>query len=214
MPKLTEDERLRRQAARKADAKNAKLVARAGPLFADQIPAEEFTTPAAEYRAIRLSWAQCPRGVEAAALARVDWNWDLYVVRRLAKAHMRPEDFAVADRRMRDFGDTMRFWRNLLVHGHRIVLDYERISHGMKQVVLPPNQERRHELVLQIEKVELRERLVWPPEGWTPPLTEQQLDELLGVPPYVEYGGAVDPLGLADGPAATMEERDAREPDR
>lgn len=55
--KLTEDEKLRRRAAKKADARNAKLVAQAGPLFADQIPAEEFTNADDEYWRQRQSWA-------------------------------------------------------------------------------------------------------------------------------------------------------------
>jgi hypothetical protein len=37
---------------------------------------------------------------------------------------------------------------------------------------------------------------VWPPEGWTPPLTEAELNELLATPPAQEHFDAVDPLGL------------------
>jgi hypothetical protein len=47
-----------------------------------------------------------------------------------------------------------------------------------------------------IERIELRERLVWPSEGWTPPLTEADLHELLATPPAHEHPNAVDPLGL------------------
>jgi hypothetical protein len=60
--------------------------------------------------------------------------------------------------------------------------------------VIPAGPDQGQQLL--IERVELRERLVWPPEGRTPPLTEAELHELLATPPAPEHADAVDPLGL------------------
>lgn len=196
--KLTEDEKLRRRAARKAEATNAKLVEQAGPLYADQVAPEEFTTAEDEYRKARLSWAQAPRGHEAAYLGRVDWRWDLYVIRRLAKQHMSQKDFAIADRAMDRHGDSMMFWRNLLLGRQRIVLSYWRHVYGCKWNEPSPYYDGPPFITERL--VEVGEALVWPPEGWAAPLSKEQLDSLLAIPPYLEYGAEVDPLGLAGQP--------------
>jgi hypothetical protein len=177
---------------------NAKAREQAGPLFADQV---EQTTATEQYWRWRKVKAMAPGGYQGAELERVNWRWDLYVLRRIARQVMTPEDFATADAR-RWKGPELPFWRDVLLGRRRMVLDYERISHGYRPllnadgtpfVILAGPDKGQHVL---IERVELRERMLWPPAGWTPPLTEAELKELLATTPALEHPSAVDPLGL------------------
>jgi hypothetical protein len=83
-----------------------------------------------------------------------------------------------------------------------MVLDYERIRYGYRPMVnaegtpfvIPAGPDKGQHVL--IERVEMRERLVWPLEGWTPPLTQAELNGMLATPPAREHPDAVDPLGL------------------
>jgi hypothetical protein len=175
---MNEDTRIRRQAARKAEAKNARLEAEAGPLFVDQIDASEYTDPEAEYWRIRRSWALAPRGHDAAELGRVDRRWDLRCLRRLAARVMAPADFAAADAH-RWHGDDADFWRDVLTGRRRMVLSYWRHVYGVRRGV-----ERR---------IEVGEDRVWPPDGWWAPLDLAEFYRLTATPPALDHPGAVDP---------------------
>lgn len=206
--RLTEDEKLRRRAARKAEAKNARLRADAGPLYADQVPAEEFTGPQAEYWAMRRSWAEGPRGHEAAYLAGIDWKVDLLLLRNQARRVMSPADFATADAAQDRHGDRARFWRNILTGGQRLVLSHWRHVYGVKTVVpqrFPAPSWTAYlsgEPFMVENRVECGEKLVWPPAGWQAPFTPEALDQWFRdlVPEPRELPGQVDPLGLARHP--------------
>ncbi len=197
MARMTEDERIRRQAARKADAKNAKLLASAGPLFAEQVPAEEFTDADAEYWKKRQSFATSPRGEEAGYLARIDFQWNLRAVRRIALAAMGQEDYAVAVQMDDKHGDRLMYWRGVLLGQRRMTIGFERIVKGWKPCYLPPNQYRKEETMFYMEDVEVRPTLAWPPEGWRPPLTAEEFDRLVKVPEAQEAEQTVDPWNLA-----------------
>jgi hypothetical protein len=207
MPRLTDDAKLRRRSQRKADAINAKLVASAGPLYADQIPADEFTSAEREYWRTRRMDMEGGRGQGAADLGGADWRWDLFVLRCVARRHMSPADFAIADAASDKHGERQHFWMNLLCYGQRIVLSYWRHVYGCMSVRLErwpaPHwtaalDGEHGELVHCVEKrVEVGEALVWPPAGWTPPLTRAQLDALLSIPPPADFAGAVDPWNLS-----------------
>lgn len=188
MPRLTDAERYWRQAERKAAAMNARAREQAGPLFADQV---EQTTPAAEYWRWRQLKAQATGGTSAAELQRVGRRWSLYVLRRIARAHMSPEDFAAADSQ-RWAGDSLDWWRKGLLGQARLVLSYERVSLGRRPVYAADGRP-----LCEVERVELREAIVSPPPGWQPPLTGAELDALLIESAYDMGQYDVDPLNLA-----------------
>lgn len=213
MPKakksLTTDEKLRRRAARKAEATNARIKADAGPLYADQVPAEDFANATDEYWRIRKSWADCQRGHEAAYLADVDHKVDLMIIRNLARRVMPPADFALAVEKDGQFGSRMDFWRNILLGRRRIVIHYDRVSHGWRPVFRDPAavnccEHKCHRCESRslghYEKVTLAESLVWPPAGYQAPMTPEQLESHLSLPMPVDWPGQVDPLGLSKVP--------------
>jgi hypothetical protein len=206
-PLLAEDEKVRRRAARKAEFINAKLRDDAGPLFASQIPREEFTDAVREYWRSRRNWAIAPHGPSAAYLSGIDWKVDLLILHNLARRVMSAADYAIAASKERQHGDTHRYWRNILLGQQRIVLDYERRSRGwnpcFRDLVALACCEHgcwkcESKLIAYIEKTEMRESLVWPPEGWTPPLTPEQFDTLTAIPPANDFAPAIDPLGLIE----------------
>lgn len=191
--RLTEDEKLRRRAARKAAAINARIKADVGPLFVEQVPAEELTNTNAEYWRIRKSFADCPRGEEAAYLGGIDAKVDLMIIRNLARRVMPAADFALAVEREDRFGSRLDFWRNILLGRKQIVLRYWRHVYGCRSITPyyggPP---------FMVEKrIEIGEALVWPPPGYQAPLTPEELAAYLMLPLPADLPGAVDPLGLA-----------------
>ncbi len=103
---------------------------------------------------------------------------------------MSPEDFAAADSR-RWAGDPLAWWRKVLLGQARLVLSYERVSLGYRAVHAADGR-----LLCEVERVELREAIVWPRANWRPPLDEGQLAELLTDTAYLGHPGAVDPWAL------------------
>ncbi len=189
---MTDTEKHVAQAQRKAEAMNAKAKAEAGPLFADQV---EQTTPAAEYWRWRRVKALAPSGEQAAELWHVGERWDIYVLRRIARQAMRPEDFKAADG-TRWTNDPKKFWRDVLLGRGRIVLSYWRHVYGCGSS--KPNQYHDGPPFIVEKRVEVGEGIVWPPPGWTPPLTEAELDALLVQPAALPFPNAVDPLRMAE----------------
>lgn len=201
---MTEDTKLRRRAARKAAKIQKREIDAAGPLFADQVELQ-VTTPEDEYWKIRRSWALAPRGHEAAYLGNVDYRWDLSIIRKLAMLIMSESDFEIADGKSDRFGSVMDFWKNIMIGQRRIVIDYTVVSHGWKPCWRDPETKAccqdgcskcESVLICYIEQRTMTERLVWPPEGYHPPLTKEQLDKYLELPLPQNFPGAVDPLGL------------------
>jgi hypothetical protein len=141
----------------------------------------------------------------AGELFQVGVRWSRYVMRRIARRVMHPRDFAAAAGKDRDFGEVLRFWRDILLGRRRLVLHYDRKSYGWspcglrEQVLCCEHGCNKCErpLICYVERVELTEAVVWPPPGWQPPLTEAELDALLVEPAY-DFGQCdVDPLNLA-----------------
>lgn len=203
-PLLTEDEKLRRRSARKAEAVNAKIKADAGPLYVEQIPPEELLTAEQQYWKYRHNPALGSGGHEGAYLAGVDWKVDVYLIRRLAQRFMSEKDYQIAVKASKNHGDEKFFWRNILLGRQRIVLSYWRHVYGVKEVRpqkfpgLSWTQYMSDE-PFQVEKhVEVGEALVWPPEGYIAPLTKEQLEAYLALPVPIDFAGAVDPLNLAN----------------
>lgn len=198
---MTEDERLRRQAIRKAERLNEKARDEAGPLFADQLDPAELTTPEAEYWKARRGWAcEGGKGADSAELWQVDQRWNRYVVRRVARRYMKPEEFAIAAERDRDFGSWDAFWRNILAGGPnvpRMMLAATRVSHGWKPVYSPTPREPDR-ILCYVEHIELIDRLIWPPADWTPPLTREDFDALIATPAAEDLVQPVDPWNLLE----------------
>lgn len=140
---------------------------------------------------IRKSWADAPRGMSAADLARVTRNLDLWVIRNIARQHMKLEDFEVAVSKEGEFGDRDRFWKSILTGTQRIVLSYYRHVYGCGWNKPSPYYSGPPFIVEK--RVECFEKLVWPPEGWQAPLTPQEFDVLTAIP----EPGAEDDGGLA-----------------
>lgn len=193
-PRMTEDVKARRRAARKAEAINARARAAAGPLFAPTLTAAELTTADDEY----WKWRRMKAveggggGEEAAYLWSVDRKVDLWLLRNLARRVLSPEDFAVADTH-RWHGDDLYFWRNILLGRQRIVLSYWRHVHGCKTVRF----EGRESIIEK--RIDVGENLVWPPPGWKPPFTPEELEAHLALPAAAMPAGVIplDSLNLA-----------------
>jgi hypothetical protein len=206
-PRLTEDQKLRRRAARKAAATNAKLKADAGPLFEHEIPKAEFVTPEQQYWKYRADYAcEGGKGNAAGYLYSVNHKVDVFICRMVAKRAMRAEDFAIADNK-RWVGDVLKFWKDVLTGQKQMVLGYDRISHGWKPCFrgerpTPPvcceHGCRYCERVIlcYVEVTDIVPTLTWPPAGWLAPLTSDGFDQLTAIPPAYEFGCQVDPLGL------------------
>jgi len=140
-------------------------------------------------------------GHEAGYLAGVDFKVNLWLVRKLARECMAPDDFQIADAKCRNFGDILRFWSDVLTGTRRMVIDWNRSSHGWKPCFREKDKVACCEhgcgrcesvLLLYIEQVTLTEKLVWPPAGWTPPLTKEQFKQLTAIPEAEEFAAAVD----------------------
>jgi len=210
-PRLTEDEKLRRRASRKAEAVNAKAI-RGAELFADQVP---LTTAAAEYWKARRGWALVPRGAEAACLGGIEDKIDLMLIRQLARAVMKAEDYALAVSKSNNYGSVLDFWRNILLGRRRLVIAYERVSLGWKPCFLDKAataccehgcRQCESKLIRYIESVQMTEKLVWPPAGYVAPMTAAELEARLGIPPAEEFAGQVDPLHLREATTVQLEE--------
>lgn len=206
LPELEEERRWRRQrmyAEAKAKRDNAKLEATV-PLFADQAK----TTPQAEYWKRRQAHAnRGGAGFAAASLANVDHRWNLRVVRGIARDHMSPEDFATADAASDRHGSVMDYWSNILTGRQRLVLDYTVVREGWFPCFDGPRptppvccesgcRKCEQRILTYIQKTTIAERLVWPPAGWPAPLTKEQFDALVAVPPAVDHPDAPDPWNL------------------
>ena len=175
-----------RKAERKAQAKNEKATAGI-PLFADQV---ELTSAKAEYWNYRLKiWGEGGGGHEAAYLWGVDQKVMLWLARQVAKRHMSPEDFALADRPgWHQAGDIMWFWRDVLTGRRRIVLSYWRHVYGCSHGTFEGKD------FITEKHVDVGEDRVWPPAGWQAPLTREQFEELTRITEPLDHPGAIDPL--------------------
>lgn len=204
--RLTDDEKLKRRASKKAQAINAKNLADVGPLFAheaDKVTANEV------YWDRRRAAAITQGGHEAGYLAGVEWRIDEYLLRLAARRVMSPEDYDLAVSKSRNFGSVIDYWRNILLGKRRIVIAYHKTIHGYRPCFRDPTAKtccehgcKRCEspILLYLEHSTLTESLVWPPEGYKPPMTAAELDAWLAVPVAMEFPGQVDPLGLAPYP--------------
>jgi hypothetical protein len=181
----TTDQIARRRIAKKVAARNAQA-REAAPLFAEQVPVE---TVEGEYWKWRRGKAMVQGGEAAAELWSVDRKWTLRMVRAIARQVMGQADFDIADS-CRWTGDVMMFWRDVLTGCRRIVLEWERIDEGMRTVAFSDGK------TLEIPRVTLREKRVWPDPGWVAPLTGEQFDRLVAPPVPLDFEGAVDPLNL------------------
>lgn len=196
-PLLTDDQKARRRAAAKAEAKNKKVQAEI-PLFADLV---EKAKPNDEYWAWRFGKAQegGGGGEEAAYLAGVDWRVDIWLMRKLAKQVMPPEDFALADAKRNDHGSQTSYWKYILTGRMRLVLKYWRHVFGVKtckpMYYGPPESVAScdHTPFMVEKRVEIGELVVWPKEGWTPPFKSfEEVEAALALPRALEFSGAVE----------------------
>ena len=80
------------------------------------------------------------------------------------------------------------FWTAILTTCKRVVLKAQRQETGETFEVKGQT----------IRKVKVIETEVWPPEGWMPPFTREQVDAMLTIAPPRDYPGTVDPLGLGE----------------
>lgn len=181
MGKQWDDARRWKEAQRKADKKNAKTEAEI-PLFAEQEPR---STAEAEY----WKWRSIHAHIEGAIghdsnekIFRKDWQ--IGVMKRIAAELLDAEQFAFMDGQ-RWKGDEWYFWRDVITGGRQVIASQERIAyHGPNPVFGRHEDGTRdfsHFITDLHERVELR-CTYWPPEGWTPPLTREQLATLLDIP--------------------------------
>jgi len=187
--KLTDDEKLRRRAARKAERINKRLKDDVGPLFEREIPKEEFTNASDQYWVSRRMWAE-GKGEGFAELDRFDRQMNLWLVRCIARKHMSPSDFGVCDAQ-RWTGDIMKFWRDVLTGQKRMPIGWNIQSHGWtpcfrdkSKVVCCEHGCRSCESVLicYVEKTTMTVALEWPAADFKAPLTLEEYDSLTTIP--------------------------------
>lgn len=192
--KLTEDEKLRRRAARKAEERNQKLKDDTGPLFEHEIPKEEFTSANDEYWHKRWVAAQTDSfgitgGAGAAYLMQVDYRMNLWMIRNIARKHMAAHDFEICDSQ-RWTGDIMKFWRDVLTGSRKMTIGWDITRHGYK----PCFRDKRpvccghgcrhceSVIIMYLEHTTMKPALEWPAEGWKAPLTPAEYDALTTIP--------------------------------
>ncbi len=185
---MTEDQKIRRRAARKADAENEKLREDVGPLFVEQIPTEDFTDANTEYWKARRQWAGV-KGEQAGWQHGMERKIDLFIVRAIARRHMTAADFDVCDK-AHWFNDKLDFWGDVLTGQRQMTIGWDKISHGYKPVyreeyaVCCEHGCHRCEsrILLYVEKIDMRVALTWPRPDWTPPLTSSEFKSLVTIP--------------------------------
>lgn len=197
--KLTEDEKLRRRAARKAEAINQRLRDDVGPLFIAEIPKDEFTNATDQYWVSRRAWAS-GKGEAFAELDRFDRQMNLWLVRCVARKHMTPADFEICDSQ-RWTGDIMKFWRDVLTGQKKMPIGWNAERFGWKPVFRDKDKVNccghgchwcESVMIGYIEQTTMTVALEWPAPGFVAPLTADEYDRLTTIPDCAEH-----PDGLA-----------------
>lgn len=185
-PLMTEEEKLARRHARKAEKINAKNRDAAGPLFADDIP----TVTADDMR--RLWFANVAGGVENMHAQEFPQGRPMAKFQerrlRLLAASVLGEDLtAKLDAyRMRTYPGPgteygFQFWLGILTTTRQLVFEWEREEYD------PPQQTAKR----------VSPKSVFPPPGYVPSFTREQLRAHIDPAKILECRVEVDPLGLA-----------------
>lgn len=201
--KLTEDEKIRRRAARKANAVNAKLRDDTGPLFEHEIPQEDFTNATDEYWSARQQWASGNKGTGAEDLLIVASRLDLFLVRCIARKHMSAADFATADENAHKYGPILDFWKNVITGRKKLTIGWNVTRHGHRPCFSPQAapvccehgcRYCESRILLYIEQTTMTPTLHWPAPDWQSPLTPEQFDALTTTPEPMdnEHGQELD----------------------
>lgn len=170
--------------------KAARLAAEdAGPLFAAEAVAEALAgvrTPEENYWRTRYMVA----GIMEDSEPRAGFHDDFLVgfLRRLAMREMSAETFAFLD--AKDWkGDELTFWKDVLTGSRTIDVRRERRSLGHFPFRWTDADGNEREQMMERVQVVVLE--TWPPEGWRPPFTRGEINEMLAVkpPPEQDDGG-------------------------
>src|ERR1700722_7074810 len=158
-------------ASKKIEAKAAKEL---GPLFADQVPVVDRAELQQERR-----WGLARNVEHLHEREGGQYALDILTIQRLedlARAHLPADTFtglhAYAYRVYPpgESGYKISFWSGILTGRQKVVFSVQRISHGFRDGEIQPG------IFSKIEKVQLIEDGVFPPEGWTPPFSREQLE--------------------------------------
>lgn len=182
-PKLTEDEKLQRQWERKAQKINAERVDEM-PLFAEQV---DLVTTEEMRRLWLRQKSLAGQGVSEFKGDKLLRQFALGRMRWFAAKFIDAETLAkLEEYRVRTYPPDhgYEFWQDVLTGGRKIVY----ACHGEPD----PTKTFGFRYV---------EDAVWPPPGWTPPLTKEQFYEMWPydkpeLKQYQDFRGAVDPWNL------------------
>jgi hypothetical protein len=184
----------RRQAAAKTvrETEAAAKQAAKAPLFRAQILAE-VRTPEENYERT-YGWHPGEGGGDREPYVGFFEDWQTVLLRCVALRVLDPEVYRVACAWSagRWFAFPVQKWTDLLLGRARIVLKRYRHVFGCTHSI--PSRYYDGPPFIVEKRVEIGDMVVWPPDGWQPPLTPEQLKELLAEPPP---GEQPDDGGLA-----------------
>ena len=178
---MTHHKKLVRRAEQKAARKNAKLKAEI-PLFADQVPA---STAIGEYWHTRFVKAGAIEGVEELMADRMLEQFHAGCLRQLAQRVLPAEAFERlnAEHWVQEAYPVM-YWTQILTTTKRHVLRYDREVFLGPFLTKGPKGPDHYS-----EKVRIIEAEVWPPAGWVPPFSAEQINDLLRIAPPLDHPG-------------------------
>lgn len=178
-----------RQARLKTE-RERKQVVKELPLFAEQA-LQEVRTPEENYWRTRMGKEMAGYGEPRAGFFE---DWDTVLLMALAKRHLPPGIYETAVVELgRKWGPPKWYWMDLLTGGRKVVLRYYRHVFGCRSNIPSPYYDGPPFIVER--HVEVGELVTWPPEGYLPPLTREEVKALLAVPPPLDFG---DDGGLAE----------------